>query len=91
MNSNFFSEWFLDLYKGLEELSIIVMDNASYHSYLLEKLCHLKQERLICSKATKNKYIIHNPKNTVLELLNVVRQHKEKYEGYELGSKWDMK
>jgi len=38
MNATVFKEWFVDALKLLEEGSIIVMDNASYHSTLLEKV-----------------------------------------------------
>lgn len=45
VNSNNFRVWFLDLLRGLEEPSIIVMDNASYHSCLKEKIPSTKTRK----------------------------------------------
>lgn len=42
MNSDVFRVWFLDLLRGLEEPSVIVMDNTSYHSRLIEKMSSTK-------------------------------------------------
>lgn len=45
MNSDVFREWFHDLLRGLEEPSVIVMDNASYHSNHLEKIPSTKTRK----------------------------------------------
>ena len=37
MNAEIFEEWIKDLCSGLEEPSLILLDNASYHSRLKEK------------------------------------------------------
>ena len=37
MNGEVFKEWFIQLLKNLEEPSVIVMDNAPYHSILRDK------------------------------------------------------
>jgi hypothetical protein len=36
MNAEIFQKWFVELLNNLEEPSVIVMDNASYHSTLVE-------------------------------------------------------
>jgi len=36
MNAEIFKKWFVELLNNLEEPSVIVMDNASYHSTLIE-------------------------------------------------------
>jgi predicted O-methyltransferase YrrM len=38
MNSTVFKEWFKRVLPTLEENSVIVMDNASYHSRKIEKI-----------------------------------------------------
>lgn len=86
MNSDVFRGWFLDLLKGLEEPSVIVMDNASYHSCFLEKIPSTKTRKADIVAWLQNKNIIHNPNNTKSELLYIVRQHKEKYKVYELDA-----
>jgi transposase len=84
MNSEVFKEWFIDLLKGLEESSVIVMDNASYHSCYAEKFPTTKSRKADIVAWLQIKNIPHNSSNTVPELLNIVRQHKEKYKVYEL-------
>jgi len=36
MNAEIFQKWFIELLNNLEEPSVIVMDNTSYHSTLVE-------------------------------------------------------
>jgi len=36
MNTEVFKNWFIELLNNLEEPSVLVMDNASYHSTLVE-------------------------------------------------------
>jgi predicted O-methyltransferase YrrM len=36
MNAEIFQKWFVELLNNLEEPSVVVMDNASYHSTLVE-------------------------------------------------------
>jgi hypothetical protein len=37
MNGEVIKEWFIQLLKNLEQLTVIVMDNAPYHSILIDK------------------------------------------------------
>lgn len=86
MNSEVFKEWFTDLLKGLEEPSVIVMDNASYHSTYKEKIPSLKTRKAEILSWLQSKNIAHNPNVTVPELLVIVKQHREKYRIYELDA-----
>jgi len=43
MNGDIFKEWFIDMLKNLEEGSLIVMDNASYHSMYREQVPNTKK------------------------------------------------
>lgn len=55
MNSDVFREWILDLLKKLEELSVIVMDIASYHSCLQEKILSTNRKADIVAWLQKKK------------------------------------
>jgi len=87
MNYDIFHQWFVDLLSSLEEGSVIVMDNASYHSKLIDKPPSTKTKKADILKWLAEKGIRHNPSHTVAELLSIVRQHKHKYERqYELDN-----
>lgn len=84
MNSEVFKKWFLDLLRGLDEPCVIVMDNASYHSAYAEKIPSTKTKKADIVTWLLNKNIPHNATQTRPELLNIVKEHKEKYRAYEL-------
>ena len=84
MNSEVFKAWFLDLLRVLEEPSVIVMDNASYHSVYAEKIPTTKTKKADIVSWLQNKQIPHNATQTRSELLNIVKEHKGKYKVYEL-------
>jgi len=54
MNSTIFKEWFIQLLKNLEEPSIVVMDNASYHSTLSEDYPKTNTKKPMLKKQTSN-------------------------------------
>lgn len=84
MNSQVFREWFINLLRSLEEGSVIVMDNASYHSALKEKIPVTNTKKAEIVSWLEEKKIPHNPSHTIPELLSVVNKHREKYRRYEL-------
>ncbi|GBN54825.1 hypothetical protein AVEN_133114-1 [Araneus ventricosus] len=86
MNIEVFKKWFLDLLKGLDEPCFIVVDNASYHSAYAENIPSIKTKKKEADIVVwlRNKNIPHNATKTRLELLNIVKEHKEKYRAYEL-------
>lgn len=84
MNAEVFEEWFIDLARQLEKPSVIVMDNASYHSTSAEKIPTTKTRKADILAWLQSKRILHDPKTTRPELLEIVRQHKHKYKMYKL-------
>lgn len=84
MNSDVFREWFINLLRSLDQGCIIVMDNASYHSSLKEKVptTNTKKEEIV--SWLKEKELPCNPTHTIRELLSVVNEHRNKYRRYEL-------
>ena len=70
--------------RGLEELWVKAMDNESYHSQFSEKIPSTKTRKVDIITWLQQKNISPNPNNSYNQLLNVVREHKEKYRIYEL-------
>lgn len=68
MNAEIFKNWFIELLNNLEEPSVLVMDNASYHSTLVEK--HLKSnwKKSDVQKWLNEKNIEFHPLQTLPEL-----------------------
>ena len=84
MNSEVFKEWFVNMLRSLEEGSVIVMDNASYHSTFKEKIPGSKTKKADIVSWLQSKHIQHNPSHTNAELLDIVKQHSSSYRKYEL-------
>ena len=79
MNKEHFTEWFKDtLIPKLTPRSVIVMDNAPYHSHLIPdskvpNTSNKKSEILACLDRNK----VHYPDNAIkAELLDLVKQNK---------------
>lgn len=86
MNATLFKSWFVKVLQHLNEPSIIVMDNSTHHSRLLD---------LVPSAASKKADIVewlwrygihHDIKQTRAELLSLVKLHQPKMKSYELDT-----
>lgn len=78
----------------LEEKSIIVMDNALYHSVLLENYPKANEKKSNVQKWLSEKGIEYSPLETLSELRERVKQLvlRQKYMSLtKLHWKWDMK
>ncbi|GBN18754.1 hypothetical protein AVEN_69950-1 [Araneus ventricosus] len=84
MNSEVFKKWFLDLLRGLDEPCVIVIDNSKYHSAYTEEIPSTKTKKADVVAWLLNKNILHKATKTRPELLNIVKEDKEKYRAYEL-------
>ncbi|KAL4101216.1 hypothetical protein QTP88_021236 [Uroleucon formosanum] len=68
MNAEIFQKWFVELLNNLEELSVIVMDNASYHSTLVENYPKSNWRKADVQKWLTVKNIEFSPLETLPEL-----------------------
>lgn len=68
MNAEVYKEWFLQLLNHLEEPSIIVMDNASYHSTFAENYLKCNSTKSDVQKWLKDKNIPYSNLETLAEL-----------------------
>lgn len=82
MDARRFEQWFLEILPKLEPGSIVVMDNASYHSRRLEALPTSQWKKGQIIEWLVNKNIPHDPNKLKPQLLNLARIHKNKYLKY---------
>ncbi|KAF0768218.1 Uncharacterized protein FWK35_00014617, partial [Aphis craccivora] len=68
MNAEVFQKWFIELLNNLEEPSVIVMDNASYHSTLAENYPKSNWRKADVQKWLTEKNIEFSPLETLPEL-----------------------
>lgn len=85
MNADSFKYWFLNRFINLlEEGSIIVMDNASYHSKVINKLPCTNSRKQEIQEWLQNNNISYQPYETKPELLQKVNQFRTQEKRYEL-------
>lgn len=84
MNGDIFKEWFMNMLKLLDEPSVIVMDNASYHSMELNRAPSTNSKKEIIQNWLTEKNISFSPMETKIELLEKVKKNKKKEQIYEL-------
>lgn len=84
MNSDVFGAWFSKMLKALEEPSVIVMDNASYHSAELNKAPMINSPKQTIRNWLEEKKIPFSPLETKVELLEKVKINKKKERVYKL-------
>ncbi|XP_072398916.1 uncharacterized protein [Diabrotica undecimpunctata] len=76
MNSENFEKWFEhQLLPNLEEPSLIIMDNASYHSTLLEKIPNASWAKHSLLEWLKNRHINCSMTMMKFELMDIVKKH----------------
>jgi len=82
MNAEVYKEWFLELLNHLEEPSIIVMDNASYHSTLAENYPKSNSRKSDVQKWLKDKNIPYSNLETLAELKMKVKNTMPREKSY---------
>jgi len=84
MNSEVFKNWFINMLNHLEEPSVIVMDNASYHSQLKDNFPKSNSRKAVVEEWLKNKNIEFSPLERLSELRERVKKLIPMYKRYEL-------
>lgn len=82
MNGDVFEEYFEQMIEFLPQNSVIVLDNASYHSRLVERLpCNQwRKNEIVSWLVSKNLYF--DDTMTKAELLSIANVHKKNYKKY---------
>jgi transposase len=82
MNGDSFEKWFKNILPQLEENSVIVLDNASYHSRKLEKVPTSASRKVDVQNWLRSKDIEFDQKMLKYQLLDLVKPHRVKYNKY---------
>lgn len=82
MNAENFEDWFLKTIDKLPENAVIVMDNASYHSRNVEKICTANSKKQEIIDWLKEKRIEFEENLLKRDLLAIVKEHRKQYEAY---------
>lgn len=82
MNGESFEKWFENILSMLEANSVIVLDNAPYHSRRLEKIPTSGSKKGDIQNWLRSKDIDFDNSMLKVQLLAIVKQHKAKYEKY---------
>ncbi|KAL4091106.1 hypothetical protein QTP88_025846 [Uroleucon formosanum] len=92
INGEIFNEWIKCVLPGLNEKSVIIMDNASYHSAKIDKAPTSKTKKADIIKWLKDKNEIIDRHMVIPELLEIVKRVKPHYEKYaidEMAKRYD--
>ncbi|XP_050431110.1 uncharacterized protein LOC126839742 [Adelges cooleyi] len=84
MNATIFEDWFSQMLRHLEEPSIIVMDNASYHSSLVENYPKSGSKKADVQQWLREKNIEFSPIETLDELRAKVKLTMPRGKKYKL-------
>lgn len=84
MNATIFESWFSQMLLNLEEPSIIVMDNASYHSSLAENYPKSNSRKADVQQWLRDKNIDFSPVETLDELREKVKLSMPRGKKYKL-------
>jgi transposase len=82
MNGDVFYTWFESVLPKLDRNSVIVMDNAPYHSVKLEKVPTMAWRKDSIIEWLDEKHIPHRNDLLKIELLELVKTKKGLYDGY---------
>ncbi|KAL4121281.1 hypothetical protein QTP88_013826 [Uroleucon formosanum] len=86
MNADIFEKWFVEMLANLEEPSVVVMDNASYHSVLAEEYPRANARKADIQKWLEKKSISYSPVETLCELREKVKMAIPREKKYKLDS-----
>lgn len=82
MNAEVFEDWFKKIINLIEPHSVIVMDNAPYHSRRLERVPNMQWKKLDIQNWLTSKGITFQETLIKRELIDLVRPNKEKFTAY---------
>lgn len=82
MNAEVFEKWFEGIIQLVEPGSVIVMDNAPYHSRHLEPLPKQSWKKAAIQEWLINKNIQYNKDSLKAELLQLTKLHTDKYKKF---------
>ncbi|CAH2013731.1 unnamed protein product [Acanthoscelides obtectus] len=82
MNGEAFENWFLGILPRLKDNSVVVLDNAPYHSRKLEKISNSSFKKSEIQDWLRAKNMPFDTFMLKLQLQDLVKQHRAKYDKY---------
>ncbi|XP_072401042.1 uncharacterized protein [Diabrotica undecimpunctata] len=82
MDATCFERWFENVLQRIEPNSVVVLDNASYHSRLVERIPNMSDSKAVLQNWLKEKSIPYGEDMVKMELMNIIRQHRSTYRQY---------
>ncbi|XP_072392227.1 uncharacterized protein [Diabrotica undecimpunctata] len=82
MDATCFERWFENVLQRIEPNSVVVLDNASYHSRLVERIPNMSDRKAVLQNWLKEKSIPYGEDMVKMELMNIIRQHRSTYRQY---------
>jgi len=58
MDAEIFKNWFISMLNHLKKLLVVVMDNASYHSMLIDNFPKRNSRKAVVEEWLKNKNVV---------------------------------
>ena len=82
MNSECFEEWLKNILPNLKPNAVLVLDNAPYHSRKVERIPTSNWRKADIIQWLDEKQIQYQPTMIKVELIEIVKLQKSKYERY---------
>ncbi|XP_050497356.1 uncharacterized protein LOC126878591 [Diabrotica virgifera virgifera] len=82
MDAVCFERWFENVLQHLEPNSVVVLDNASYHSRLVERIPTMSDKKAVLQHWLREESIPYGEDMVKGELIGIIRQHRGKYRQY---------
>ncbi|XP_072400789.1 uncharacterized protein [Diabrotica undecimpunctata] len=78
MNAACFEKWFENVLQHIEPNSVVVLDNASYHSRLVARIPTMSDKKAVLQNWLREKSIPYGD-IVKMELMTIIRQHRGTY------------
>ncbi|XP_050515028.1 uncharacterized protein LOC126890217 [Diabrotica virgifera virgifera] len=79
MDAVCFERWFENVLQHLEPNSVVVLDNAPYHSRLVERIPTMSDKKAVLQHWLREKSIPYGEDMVKLELIGIIKQHRGTY------------
>ncbi|XP_072392426.1 uncharacterized protein [Diabrotica undecimpunctata] len=79
MDAACFEKWFENVLQHIEPNSVVVLDNASYHSRLVERIPTMSDRKAVLQNWLREKSIQYGEDMVRMELMTIIRQYRGTY------------
>ncbi|XP_072400981.1 uncharacterized protein [Diabrotica undecimpunctata] len=79
MDAACFEKWFENVLQNIEPNAVVVLDNASYHSRLVQRIPTMSDRKAVLQNWLREKSIPYGEDMVKMELKTIIRQHRGTY------------